>query len=85
MMDRDHRARVAALSVLHACACAKLLRAHGCAGHAANLEAAVGEVTKIVANHLGHDTLTAAMDWASDQLWSHCEPGASHWAKSRLH
>ena len=69
-MDREHRARIAALSVLHAGACAKLLRAHGRAGHAANLEAAVSEVTQIVANYLGHDTLTAALDWASDQLWT---------------
>ena len=85
MMNRDQRARVAALSVLHASACAKLLRAHGRVGHAANLEAAVDEVTKIVADHLGQDTLTAAMNWASDQLWSHSEAGARHPMKSRLH
>lgn len=85
MIDRDHHARIAALSVLHAGACARLLRAHGRACHAANLEAAVNEVTKIVADYLGHDALTAAMDWASDQLWSSAGTGALPAAKGRLH
>ena len=84
-MDQVHRARVAALSVLHASACAKLLRAHGRAGHAANLEAAVNEVTRIVADYFGHDMLTAAMDWASDQLWSRSETRTFASVRGRLH
>jgi len=64
-----HDARVAALWILHGGACVKLLRAHGRAGHAENFQAALGEVAEIVANRVGRDTLNAAMDWASSQLW----------------
>jgi len=73
MTERQYRARVAAISVLHASACAGFLRAHGRAGHAINLEAAVDQVARILARHLGDGTLSAALDWASDQLWHHAE------------
>jgi hypothetical protein len=72
-MDQDHNARVAALSILQACACARLLRANGRNGHAVNLEAAIKEVTKIVSDYLGGDSLAHAMEWANDQLWEQPE------------
>jgi hypothetical protein len=85
MRSREYRARVAALTVLQAGACARLLRAHGRGPHADNLEAAVNEVTEILARHLGSRTLTAAMDWASDQLWAHAEAEAGPPATERVH
>lgn len=69
MKDRQRDARVAALWILHGGACAKLLRAHGRDNHAENFEAALGQVAEIVADQVGRDTLTEAMDWASNQLW----------------
>jgi hypothetical protein len=85
MRSREYRARVAALTVLQAGACARLLRAHGRGPHADNLEAAVNEVTVILARHLGSRTLTAAMDWASDQLWAHAEAEAGPPQTERVH
>ena len=85
MRSREYRARVAALTVLQAGACARLLRAHGRGPHADNLEAAVNEVTEILARHLGSRTLTAAMDWASDQLWAHAEAEAGPPQTERVH
>jgi len=76
-MRRDYQARVAALAVLHACTCAKLLRAHGSDGHAANVERAIDEVTRILAGHFGNGALSAAMDWASDRLWKRNPEGAA--------
>jgi len=77
MNDREHDARVAALWILHGGACAKLLRAHGRGGHAESFEAALGEVAAIVAGEVGEDTLTAAMDWASNQLWGSPESASA--------
>ena len=86
MKDRDHDARVAALWILHGGACAKLLRAHGRVGHADNFEAALSEVAEIVADRVGRDTLSAAMDWASDQLWGTLDgSGPSAPGKFQLH
>ncbi|HYB10689.1 MAG TPA: hypothetical protein VEJ16_13550 [Alphaproteobacteria bacterium] len=73
MNDREHDARVAALWILHGGACVKLLRAHGRYDHAENFEDALNEVASIVADEVGEDTLSAAMDWASDQLWGSAE------------
>lgn len=70
MSHEEYRARVAAVSALHACACARLLKAHGRTTHARNLEAAVDEVARVLALHLGAARLLAAMDWASDRIWS---------------
>jgi hypothetical protein len=85
MMDREYRARIAALSVLHACACVRLLRAHGRPAHANDLEAALDEVTRVLAQQLGHDALVAAMDWATDQIWSVSEAEATIETKVTLH
>lgn len=84
MRDREHDARVAALWILHGNACVKLLRAHGRAGHADSFAAALHEVAEIVAGEVGRDILSAAMDWASNQLWGSPEtasaaaPGRGH-------
>lgn len=67
-MERECRARFAALSVLLACACARLLRADGRIEHAARLEAGVDEAARIMVGYLDQNTLIAAMAWARDQL-----------------
>lgn len=77
MRDRQHDARVAALWLLHGNACVKLLRAHGRGGHADSFAAALHEVAEIVAAEVGRDLLTAAMDWASSQLWGSPETAAA--------
>lgn len=77
MSDREHDARVAALWILHGGACVKLLRAHGREGHAENFEAALRAVAEIVAGQVGRETLSAAMDWASDQMWGGPDPAAA--------
>jgi len=69
MKDRENEARMAALWLIHGDACVKLLQAHGRAGHAENFAAALGQVAEIVADEVGRDTLSAAMDWASNHLW----------------
>lgn len=84
MRDREHDARVAALWILHGGACVKLLRAHGRGGHAESFEAALSEVASIVADQVGQDMLSAAMDWASNQLWGTPE-NASMTAPDRKH
>ncbi len=63
--------------MLHGNACVKLLRAHGRTGHADSFAAALREVADIVAGELGLDTLTAAMDWASNQIWGSPENAAA--------
>jgi len=65
---QDYNARMAALWILHGAACVKLLKSHGRALHAENFEAALREFTDIVADEVGHDRLTEAMDWAADQV-----------------
>ncbi len=77
MRDRQHDARVAALWILHGGTCVKLLRAHGREGHAQSFAAALDEVAAIVADQVGRETLTEAMDWASDQLWGSAESAAT--------
>jgi len=69
MRDREHVARVAALWILHGNACVKLLRAHGRTGHAESCAEALHEVAEIVAQEVGREILSAAMDWASNKLW----------------
>jgi hypothetical protein len=51
-------------------ALAKLLRAHGHARHAENVEAALSEVASIVSTRVGRETLSEAMSWVSDRLWN---------------
>jgi hypothetical protein len=75
---------MAALWMLHGSACVRLLRAHGRTEHADGFAAALRAVAEIVAGELGLDTLNAAMDWASNQLWGGPEtasavpPGKGH-------
>jgi hypothetical protein len=68
-VDRDREARSAALSMLRAQSCAKLLRSHGLLERATNLEAAVEEATEILLLCLGAHTMFAAINWANDRLW----------------
>ncbi len=68
MTGQDYNARMAALWILHATVCVKLLKAHGRTLHAENFEAALREFADIVADEVGHDTLTEAMDWAAGQV-----------------
>ncbi|HLI13104.1 MAG TPA: hypothetical protein VKY65_16040 [Alphaproteobacteria bacterium] len=84
MKSTDYDVRVAALWLLHGESWVKLLRAHGRRRHAENFEAALGEVEEILANHLGRDTMSNALDWASDQLWLGAESCAPM-SKSSLH
>ena len=65
--QRDQQARATALWILHSAACAKLLRAHGRSYQADAFEAALSELTEIVAHELGRKRLSAALDWAADQ------------------
>ncbi len=67
--DQTHYARVAALSIAHGGALVKLLRAHGRAGHADNVEAALTEFVGIVSDEVGQQILTQAMNWVSDATW----------------
>lgn len=68
MTGQDYNARMAALWILHGAACVKLLKSHGRVLHAENFEAALREFADIVADEVGHDTLTEAMDWAAGQV-----------------
>lgn len=68
MIPQDYNARMAALWIMHGTACIKLLRAHGRALHADNFEAALREFVDIIADEVGRDTLTEAMDWAAGQI-----------------
>lgn len=68
-----HTARVTALWMVHGNSLAGLLRRHGRGGHADNLNAALGEVAEIICGEIGRDTMTQAMVWASDQVWSQDE------------
>lgn len=67
--DRQQQARVTALWIMHGAACVKLLRAHGSGMHADNFEAALSELTEIVANELGREHLVEALDWAANQAF----------------
>ena len=77
MRTREQDARMAALWMLHGNACVKLLRAHGRAGHAESFAKALHEVAEIVAQEVSRDILSAAMDWASSQLWGSPEIAAA--------
>lgn len=67
--DQNHYARVAALSIAHGSALAKLLRAHGRDSHAEAVEAALDEFVGIVSDEVGQQILTQAMNWVSDAAW----------------
>jgi len=70
-MDQVRNARVAAISMATGGALAKLLRAHGRAEHAENIEVALDEVAAIIAATVGEGNLTAAMDWVTTNIWDH--------------
>jgi hypothetical protein len=70
--DQMYHARVAALSIAHGSALAKLLRAHGRDRHAENVEAALNAFVEIVSVEVGQPILIQAMNWVSDEAWD-CE------------
>jgi hypothetical protein len=67
MNDREEEARVHALWILHSAACAKLLRSKGRNWQADAFEAALSELTEIIAGEMGRKRLEAAMNWAAGQ------------------
>lgn len=69
MEDRDHQARVAALSMAHCTAVANLLRAHGKHAHAESLEESLREASRIVSEAVGAETMAAAKRWVTGQIW----------------
>lgn len=73
MTDPIRQAQVAALWMVHGATLTQLLRAHGRSAHADNLEAALGEVSDIVAGAVGRPLLAQAIDAVSNQLWD--QPG----------
>ena len=50
--DQLHHTRVAALSMVHGAALARLLRAHGRGAHADNIEAALQDFAEIITGEL---------------------------------
>ena len=66
-------ARITALWMVQGNSLAKLLRRHGRGDHADNLDAALSQVAEILSSEIGRDTLTQAMIWASEQVWSQDE------------
>ena len=67
MEDATEQARIAALSLAHGGALARLLRAHGREDPAGNLESALEEVFRIVAAELGERPLREAIRWVAAQ------------------
>lgn len=69
MVGQEHNnARMAALWIMHGTACVKLLKANGRELHADNFEAALREFVDIIADEVGRDNLSEAMDWAAAQV-----------------
>ncbi len=68
VIEQDNNARMAALWIMHGTACIKLLKAHGRNLHAENFEAALREFVDIIAEEVGRDRLSEAMDWAAGQV-----------------
>jgi len=67
MNDAMREARITAISLVQAGALAKLLRAHGCAIDADNLEAALQQAFRIMAAEIGAEALSDALRWAADE------------------
>ncbi len=65
--DQTYHARVAALSIAHGGALAKLLRAHGRDGHADNVEAALNEFVEIITGEVGQPILNQALNWVVEE------------------
>ncbi len=65
-----HHARVAALSMAHGAALAKLLRAHGRGDHADNVEAALQDFAEIIASEVGQYVLDRALSWVVHHSWN---------------
>ena len=78
MNDCEHDARVAALWILHGGACVKLLRAHGRSSHALENFEGSERSGVIVADEVGEDTLSAAMDWATSAVGLCRKPPPPH-------
>jgi len=66
--QENNNARMAALWIMHGTACVKLLKSNGRGMHAENFEAALREFVDIIADEVGRDNLSEAMDWAAMQV-----------------
>ena len=66
--DQTYHARVAAMSLAHGAALAKLLRAHGCDEHAKNVEAALIAFQQIVTVEVGQPILNEALNWVNTKV-----------------
>lgn len=66
--QENNNARMAALWIMHGTACVKLLKANGRSTHAENFEAALREFVDIIADEIGRESLSEAMDWAAAQV-----------------
>ena len=66
--DQTYHARVAAMSLAHGAALAKLLRAHGREDHARNVEAALIAFQQIVTMEVGQPVLNEAMNWVDTKV-----------------
>ena len=65
----ERLARIAALGMMHLAASQQLLEARGHRDHGANIAAALKVLTDIVAEEIGGDRLSQAIDWASNEMW----------------
>lgn len=68
VLGQDYNARMAALWIMHGTACVKLLRTRGRLLHADNFEAALREFVDLIADDVGREALSEAMDWAAGQV-----------------
>ncbi|RMD64218.1 MAG: hypothetical protein D6826_03055 [Alphaproteobacteria bacterium] len=85
MADSDeqahaYQARAAALSLAHGSSLARLLRAHGRDALARQVEGAIEEAYRIVADEVGREALSAAVRWIAERT----EPGAGTRAAASL-
>lgn len=67
MPNPTRYARMTALSLAHGTALAQLLRAHGRAAHARDLEAALEEVFRLLSAEIGETTLADAVRWIAER------------------
>lgn len=68
MTDRFRQARMAALSMAHCTAVARMLRTSGRGGHADKLESALDEAERILGEQVGRETLSAARAWVTAEI-----------------
>ncbi len=80
MSEKIYHARIAALSMAQCAAVVTFLRSHGEDHHATQVDEAMDRMTEILAQELGMEVLTQAMNWVSEQAWesTNTTPPISH-------